>query len=130
MNEPEALLRDSHLSRCPTRRAVRSPSVSLAGDGFFHPPSFHSFAPLQERKDAVSELSRRQQARDDRRDNQRVFVFSVTVAILVMLGALFYFYAVDKRGEGPSHEATPSAAQVQGGAQTAPAPAPAAPPPK
>lgn len=75
----------------------------------------------------MSEPSRRQQARDDRRDNQRVFVFSVTVAILVMLGALFYFYAVDKRGEGPSHETTPPAALVQGGAQTTPTPAPAAP---
>ena len=76
----------------------------------------------------MSELSRRQQARDDRRDNQRLFVFSVALAIVVMLGALLYFYAVDKRGEGPSHEASPPAAQVQGGAQTAPATAPAAPP--
>lgn len=76
----------------------------------------------------MSELSRRQQARDDRRDNQRVFVFSVTVAILVMLGALIYFYAVDKRGEGLSREtAPPPAAQVQGGAQTAPTTAPTAP---
>ena len=46
----------------------------------------------------------------------------------VMLGALIYFYAVDKRGEGPSREtAPPPAAQVQGGAQTAPTTAPTAP---
>jgi len=45
-----------------------------------------------------------------------------------MLGALIYFYAVDKRGEGPSREtAPPPAAQVQGGAQTAPTTAPTAP---
>jgi hypothetical protein len=73
----------------------------------------------------MSELSRRQQARDDRRDNRGVFVFTATVAIVVMLGALFYFYAVDKRGEGPSHEASPPAAQVQGSARTAPTAAPA-----
>ncbi|NVM87958.1 hypothetical protein FHT32_001597 [Variovorax sp. SG517] len=80
----------------------------------------------------MSEPSRRQQARNDRIDNQRVFVFSIAVAIIVMAGALLYFYAVDKRGEGPSHEASndasPPAAQVQGGAQTPPVQAPSAPP--
>lgn len=76
----------------------------------------------------MTDTARRQQARSDRRDNQRVFVFSVTLAIVVMLGALLYFYAADKRGEGPSHEASPPAAQVQGGAQTSPATATAAPP--
>lgn len=72
----------------------------------------------------MSDLTRRQQARSDQRDNRRVFVFSVAVAIVVMVGALLYFYAVDKRGEGPSHEAAPPAAQVQGGARTEPAAAP------
>ncbi|WP_395316115.1 hypothetical protein [Variovorax sp. UC74_104] len=76
----------------------------------------------------MSEPSRRQQARNDRIDNQRVFVFSIAVAIIVMAGALLYFYAVDKRGEGPSHDASPPAAQVQGGAQTPPVQAPSAPP--
>ncbi|WP_295978347.1 hypothetical protein [uncultured Variovorax sp.] len=76
----------------------------------------------------MTDTAKRQQARNDRRDNQRVFVFSVVVAIAVMLGALLYFYAADKRGEGPSHEASPPASQVQGGAQAPATAAPAVPP--
>lgn len=37
------------------------------------------------------------QVRHDERDNRRVFVWGVLAAIIVMLGALAYFYAVQKR---------------------------------
>lgn len=73
----------------------------------------------------------KRQARSDDRDNARVFRFGVATALVVFLGSLAYFYAVDKRGEAPSTDATPPAAQTV--PQTAPAPtAPAAetPPPR
>ncbi|MDH6165465.1 hypothetical protein M2282_000593 [Variovorax boronicumulans] len=57
----------------------------------------------------------------DDRDNRRVFAWGASAAVLVFLGALAYFYAVDKRGEAP---AAPAA--TQSAAQPAPA-APAAP---
>lgn len=75
----------------------------------------------------MSEPSRRQQARSDRIDNRRVFVFGIAVAVIVMTGALLYVYAVDKRAEGRSPETSPPAAQVQGSAQTPPVFAPNAP---
>jgi hypothetical protein len=56
----------------------------------------------------------KQQARSDERDNSRVFVFLIIAAIVVVAGALLYFFAVDKRVEGPAREATPPAAQMQG----------------
>jgi hypothetical protein len=37
----------------------------------------------------------------DDRDNRRVFAWGASAAILVFIGALTYFYAVDKRGEAP-----------------------------
>jgi hypothetical protein len=58
--------------------------------------------------------SARQQARSDQRDNRRVFMFATIVAVVVFIGALMYFYAVDKRGEAPSNAAAPPAAQMQG----------------
>jgi hypothetical protein len=56
----------------------------------------------------------RRQARSDDRDGSRIGLFISIAFALVFLGALLYFFAVDKRGEGPSHEASPSAAQIQG----------------
>lgn len=41
------------------------------------------------------------QARHDERDNRRVFVWGILAAIIVMLGALAYFYAVQKRFDAP-----------------------------
>jgi hypothetical protein len=73
----------------------------------------------------------KRQARRDDHDNARLFRYGVGVALLVFLGALLYFYAVDQRGEAPSTDATPPAAQTV--PQTTPAPtAPAAetPPPR
>jgi len=59
----------------------------------------------------MNPMSPRQQARSDERDNQRVFVFTAVAAVVVFIGALVYFYAVDQRGEGPTNEiAAPSAA--------------------
>jgi hypothetical protein len=64
----------------------------------------------------------RQQARSDDRDGSRVGMFVSIMFALVFLGALLYFFAVDKRGEGPAHEASPPAANTQGvpGTQGAP----------
>lgn len=73
----------------------------------------------------MSDRSRKQQALDDQRDNRRVFVFGVIAAIVVLVGALLYFYEVDKRAEAPSRVSP--AAQVQEGApmrSDAPAPEP------
>lgn len=64
----------------------------------------------------MNPTSARHQARSDERDNRRVFTFATIVAVLVVIGALMYFYAVDKRGEAPSQPAAPAAApaaQVQ-----------------
>lgn len=55
----------------------------------------------------------RRQARSDDRDGSRIGMFISIAFALVFLGALLYFFAVDKRGEGPSHEASPLAAQIQ-----------------
>ncbi len=72
--------------------------------------------------------SARQQARNDDRENSRVFVYGACVALLVFIGALLYFYATDQRGEGPPTEAAPPAMQQQAPQGAAPAPAaPAAP---
>lgn len=54
------------------------------------------------------------QARNDDRDGARVRIFVIVVFALVFVGALLYFFAVDKRGEGPAHEAPPPATQQQG----------------
>ncbi|MBJ2154258.1 hypothetical protein [Variovorax sp. IB41] len=54
----------------------------------------------------------------DDRDNRRVFTWGASAAVIVFLGALAYFYAVDKRGEAPP-QAPP--------AQSQPAPQPAKP---
>lgn len=61
----------------------------------------------------MNPTSARHQARSDERDNRRVFTFATIVAVLVVIGALMYFYAVDKRGEAPSQPPAPAAAQVQ-----------------
>lgn len=53
------------------------------------------------------------QAKSDERDNNRVFVWGICAAVLVLLGALAYFYAVDKRGEAPSVDAPAQAAPAQ-----------------
>lgn len=65
----------------------------------------------------------RRQARSDDRDNARLFRYGASVALLVFLGALLYFYAVDRRGEAPATDGTPPAAQTapQAPAPTAPA---------
>lgn len=42
-----------------------------------------------------------QQAKSDERDNRRVFVWGVLAAIIVMLGALAYFYAIQRHFEAP-----------------------------
>ena len=62
-----------------------------------------------------NQVTSRRQARSDDRDNSRVFAFFTIVAVVVFVGALLYFFAVDKRGEGPAHESGPPAAQMQGG---------------
>jgi hypothetical protein len=62
-----------------------------------------------------NQATSRRQARSDDRDNSRVFAFFTIVAVVVFVGALLYFFAVDKRGEGPAHEASPPATQMQGG---------------
>ena len=56
------------------------------------------------------------QETSDDRDNRRVFRWGASAAVIVFLGALAYFYAVDKRGEAPPR---PPAAQ----SQSAPRPA-------
>lgn len=65
------------------------------------------------------------QARSDEKDNRRVFTWVICTAVIVMLGALAYFYAVDKRGEAPaaagSTTAAPSAAPSASPAPAAPA---------
>ncbi len=67
----------------------------------------------------------RRQARSDDRENARLFRYGVGVAVLVFLGALLCFYAVDRRGEAPLTDAAPPAVQTV--PQTAPGPtAPAA----
>jgi len=71
--------------------------------------------------------SNRQQARSDERDNSRVLAFGVIVAVVVLIGALMYFYAVDKRGEGPAHETAPPAGQTSPAPAAPQSPAPAAP---
>ena len=71
----------------------------------------------------------KRQARSDDRDNARVFRFGVATALVVFLGALAYFYAVDQRGEGPARETTPPPALTQPQAPTGPtAPAAETPP--
>ncbi|MEZ2299331.1 hypothetical protein [Variovorax sp. RCC_210] len=61
-----------------------------------------------------NQVTSRRQARSDDRDNSRVFAFFTIVAVVVFVGALLYFFAVDKRGEGPAHESSPPATQMQG----------------
>jgi hypothetical protein len=63
-------------------------------------------------------MKNHQETGDDR-DNRRVFAWGASAAILVFIGALTYFYAVDKRGEAPPPPPTTT--------QSAPQPAPAAP---
>jgi hypothetical protein len=62
-------------------------------------------------------MKNHQETGDDR-DNRRVFAWGASAAILVFIGALTYFYAVDKRGEAPPPPST---------TQSAPQPSPAAP---
>ncbi|MET3372641.1 hypothetical protein ABIC89_001689 [Variovorax boronicumulans] len=57
--------------------------------------------------------SARRQARNDDRENSRLFLYGACVALVVFIGALLYFYAVDRRGEGPAHEGTSPAVQQQ-----------------
>lgn len=52
----------------------------------------------------------------DDRDNRRVFVWGACAAVIVFLGAVAYFYAVDRRGEAPPQ---PPAAQGQSAPQPA-----------
>lgn len=42
------------------------------------------------------------QARSDERDNSRVFAWGAGAAIVVFLGALGYYFVVDRRAEGPA----------------------------
>lgn len=37
----------------------------------------------------------------DDRDNRRVFTWGATAAVVVFLGAVAYFFVVDKRAEAP-----------------------------
>lgn len=59
----------------------------------------------------MNRTAARQQARRDDRENSRLLVYGACVALVVFIGALLYFYAVDRRGEGPAHEGTPPAVQ-------------------
>lgn len=72
----------------------------------------------------MNRISARRQARNDDRENSNLFVYGAVVALLVFIGALLYFYAVDRRGEGPAQEGTPPAVlqqqQPQAPAQSAP----------
>ncbi|WP_147400475.1 hypothetical protein [Acidovorax cavernicola] len=69
----------------------------------------------------MSRTSARQQARNDDRENSRLFFYGAGVALVVFIGALLYFYAVDRRGEGPMHEGTPPAVQQQAPSSAPPA---------
>jgi hypothetical protein len=60
-----------------------------------------------------------QQARSDERDNRRVFAWGILAAIVVMLGALAYFYVVHKRLEVPV-QMPPAQTAPSGEAQGAP----------
>lgn len=51
---------------------------------------------------------KKQQARSDDRDNRRVFAWGVVAAIVVMLGALAYFHAVQQRFEIPFETPPPA----------------------
>ncbi|PLC01464.1 hypothetical protein CY658_31525 [Variovorax sp. RO1] len=61
----------------------------------------------------MNRSSARRQARNDDRENSNLFVYGAGVALLVFIGALLFFYAIDRRGEGPAHEGTPPAVQQQ-----------------
>ncbi|MET3382557.1 MULTISPECIES: hypothetical protein [Variovorax] len=61
-----------------------------------------------------------QHSRNDDRDNSRVFAFFIVVAVMVFVGALAYFFIVDKRARESAREVTPPAAHMHG---TAPRPA-------
>ncbi|QOF81095.1 hypothetical protein [Variovorax sp. 38R] len=61
----------------------------------------------------MNRSSARRQARNDDRENSSLFVYGAGVALLVFIGALLFFYAIDRRGEGPAHEGTPPAVQQQ-----------------
>ncbi|MDP9917286.1 hypothetical protein J2W24_002937 [Variovorax boronicumulans] len=78
------------------------------------------FQVLEERNTAMNRISARRQARNDDRENSNLFVYGAVVALLVFIGALLYFYAVDRRGEGPAREGTPPAVQQPAPAQSAP----------
>jgi hypothetical protein len=71
------------------------------------------FQVLEERKHVMNRISARRQARNDDRENSNLFVYGAVVALLVFIGALLYFYAVDRRGEAPAQEGTPPAVQQQ-----------------
>ena len=45
---------------------------------------------------------KQRQARSDDRDNRRVFVWGIVAAIVVLLGALAYFYAGQQRADMPA----------------------------
>jgi len=75
----------------------------------------------------MNPTSARHQARSDERDNRRVFAFATIVAVLLVIGALMYFYAADKRGEAPQQPAAPSAQVGQQPQSSTPPAAEAAP---
>ena len=62
------------------------------------------------------------QATRDERDNRRVFAWGILAAIVIMLGTLAYFHAVQKRFEAPVQIAP---AQSESAPAEAPATTPA-----
>ncbi|MDQ0040756.1 hypothetical protein [Variovorax boronicumulans] len=72
--------------------------------------------PTNTHRDDHRDDHRERRETSDDRDNRRVFAWGASAAVLIFLGALAYFYAVDKRGEAPS---PPPAAQSQSAPQPA-----------